>query len=342
MLITLLPTYPLTRFHPPSHFPRPRATKLNSMRFILVSGLSGSGKSTALRALDDAGFFVTDNLPPQMWLEHFRLARNKGVDKLAVCTDARTHLFFDDLELCLDALYAETPIQLLFLEASNDVLLSRYNLTRRAHPLGELSLFMDFRREHEILAPLRERADIVLDTTHLGTAELLERVRTLLVLESEFHLGVSSFGFKHAPPRDADLVLDVRGMPNPHYVPGLKPRTGLDEDVAAYVFREPRAEGREQKAENLASSVAVLEAPVSTLKTGAQDVDPEKFYAGLRDFVRSSAELARASGRHSYTVAIGCTGGQHRSVAVAERLARELGDLDARVTDHRDIGKGER
>ena len=222
------------------------------MRFVLVSGLSGSGKSTALRALDDAGFFVTDNLPPQMWLEHSRLARLKGIDKLAVCTDARTHLFFEGLEACLDALAQETPFQLLFLEASNDVLLSRYNLTRRAHPLGELSLFMDFRREHEILAPLRERADIVLDTTALGSSELLERVKSVLLLQTEFHLGLSSFGFKHAPPRDADLVLDVRGMPNPHYVPTLKPRTGLDEEVAAYVFRGPRTESREPKTQALA------------------------------------------------------------------------------------------
>ena len=312
------------------------------MRFVLVSGLSGSGKSTALRALDDAGFFVTDNLPPQMWLEHSRLARLKGIDKLAVCTDARTHLFFEGLEACLDALAQETPFQLLFLEASNDVLLSRYNLTRRAHPLGELSLFMDFRREHEILAPLRERADIVLDTTALGSSELLERVKSVLLLQTEFHLGLSSFGFKHAPPRDADLVLDVRGMPNPHYVPTLKPRTGLDEEVAAYVFRGPRAEDRDPRAENPGPGVAVLEPPVSSVKTGTEAVDPEKFYSGLREFVRSSAELARASGRHTYTVAIGCTGGQHRSVAVAERLARELSDLDARVTDHRDIGKGER
>ncbi len=317
------------------------------MRFVLVSGLSGSGKSTALRALDDAGFFVTDNLPPQMWLEHSRLARLKGIDKLAVCTDARTHLFFEGLEACLDALAQETPFQLLFLEASNDVLLSRYNLTRRAHPLGELSLFMDFRREHEILAPLRERADIVLDTTALGSSELLERVKSVLLLQTEFHLGLSSFGFKHAPPRDADLVLDVRGMPNPHYVPTLKPRTGLDEEVAAYVFRGPRAESREPRAENPGPGVAVLEPPVleppvSSVKTGTEAVDPEKFYSGLREFVRSSAELARASGRHTYTVAIGCTGGQHRSVAVAERLARELSGLDARVTDHRDIGKGER
>ena len=276
------------------------------MRFVLVSGLSGSGKSTALRALDDAGFFVTDNLPPQMWLEHLRLARLKGVDKLAVCTDARTHLFFDGLEACLDALALETPFQLLFLEASNDVLLSRYNLTRRAHPLGELSLFMDFRREHELLAPLRERADIVLDTTALGSSELLERVKSVLLLQTEFHLGVSSFGFKHAPPRDADLVLDVRGLPNPHYVPTLKPRTGLDEEVAAYVFRGQRAESREQRPEGSGPGVAVfkptvlettvLEPPVSSVKTGTEAVDPEKFYTGLREFVRSSAELARASG----------------------------------------------
>jgi RNase adapter protein RapZ len=278
------------------------------MRFVLISGLSGAGKSTALRALDDAGFFVTDNLPPALWLELYERAEQSGIHRLAVSTDVRAHLFFGEMESQLEALFQKTPAQLIFLEASTEVLLQRYNLTRRVHPLGDSSLFMDFRREHEILAPLRARADVVIDTTALETKTLSERITSSLRLEQEFALGISSFGFKHAPPRDSDLVLDVRGLPNPYYDPNLRYHTGLEPEVVNYVF------------------------------TGVA----EEFYVGLREYVRSSAHLARLSGRRSYSVAIGCTGGRHRSVAVAERLALELSDWNARVTDHRDIEKVER
>lgn len=274
------------------------------MPFVIVSGLSGSGKSTALRTLEDAGFFTTDNLPPELWGAMNDLAGARGLTRVAVSTDARTRDFLAALEGSFARLSRRREdLRVLFLEADSEVLLQRYNLTRREHPLGE-TLLVDFARERELLAPLRALADIVIDTTDLSAAELGRRVLAALRLEQDFHLRLLSFGFKHAPPRDADLVLDVRSLPNPYYDPVLKPKTGLEAEVAEYVFRDPAS---------------------------------QTFYGEVRDFVRLAAERARASGRHGYTVAIGCTGGQHRSVAVAARLAGELGDLGAQVTDHRDM-----
>lgn len=274
------------------------------MPFIVVSGLSGSGKSTVLRALEDAGFFITDNLPPELWGSMHDLATARGLERVAVSTDARTRDFLAALEDSYVRLSRRREdLRVLFLEADAEVLLRRYNLTRREHPLGD-TLMVDFARERELLSPLRSIADTVIDTTNLTARELADRVLHTFRLEHDFHLRLMSFGFKHAPPRDADLVVDVRTLPNPYYDPALRPRTGLDRDVADYVFRDPES---------------------------------EVFYEEVREFVRTSAERARKSGRHGYTVAVGCTGGQHRSVAVAARLTRDLGDLNALLTDHRDM-----
>ncbi len=274
------------------------------MPFIVVSGLSGSGKSTVLRTLEDAGFFTTDNLPPELWGAMHDLADARGLKRVAISTDARTRDFLGALESSYERLSRRREdLRVLFLEATADVLLKRYNLTRREHPLGD-TLMVDFARERELLAPLRSIADTVIDTTDLSAKELAERVLGLYHLERDFHLRLVSFGFKHSPPRDVDLVLDVRTLPNPFYDPELRPRTGLEQDVADYVF---------------------------------QNEDAQKFYTELRGFVRTAAERARASGRHGYTVGIGCTGGQHRAVAVTDRLAGDLKDLNVEVADHRDM-----
>lgn len=274
------------------------------MPFIVVSGLSGSGKSTVLRTLEDAGFFTTDNLPPELWGAMHDLADARGLKRVAISTDARTRDFLGALESSyLRLSRRREDLRVLFLEATADVLLKRYNLTRREHPLGD-TLMVDFARERELLAPLRSIADTVIDTTDLSAKELSERVLSLYRLERDFHLRLVSFGFKHSPPRDVDLVLDVRTLPNPFYDLALRPRTGLEKDVADYVF---------------------------------QNDDAQNFYAELRGFVRTAAERAKASGRHGYTVGIGCTGGQHRAVAVTDRLAGDLKDLNVEVADHRDM-----
>ncbi|WP_221089123.1 RNase adapter RapZ [Deinococcus aquaedulcis] len=278
------------------------------MPFVVVSGLSGSGKSTALRTLEDAGFFITDNLPPELWGAMHDLVSARGLPCVAISTDARTRDFLGALEASYVRLSRRREdLRVLFLEANTDVLLKRYNFTRREHPLGD-NLMLDFARERELLAPLRAIADTVIDTTHLSARDLSAKVLRLFRLENDFHLRLMSFGFKHAPPRDADLVLDVRSLPNPYYDPVLRPRTGLDPAVARYAFGDSEAEA---------------------------------FYAELRDFVRVAAERARSAGRHGYTVAVGCTGGQHRSVAVAARLAQDLKDLNVDIMDHRDMQAGE-
>lgn len=275
------------------------------MTFIVISGLSGSGKSTALRTLEDTDYFTTDNLPPELWSTLGDLADARSLDRIAVTTDARTRDFLAAAGSSLARLkQRRSDVRVLFLEADAEVLLKRYNLTRREHPLGDPSLMLDFRRERELLASLRALADTVIDTTQLSAADLSKRLLDWLGVSSSFDLRLFTFGFKNAPPRDVDLVLDMRTLPNPYYDPDLRPRTGLDEDVVAYVFQNPESEA---------------------------------FYQHTRQFLRDVAERARDSGRHSYNVAIGCTGGQHRSVAVAVRLERDLQDLSARVIDHRDL-----
>lgn len=276
------------------------------MPFVIVSGLSGSGKSTALRALEDAGFFITDNLPPELWSALDDLAGASGLNRVAVSTDARTRDFLPALPGSYARLKKKRDdLFLLFLEADSQVLLGRYNLSRREHPLGEQStLMLDFARERELLAPMRALADATLDTTTLTPKELSEQVHRLFRVGQSFALRLVSFGFKHTPPTDADTVIDVRSLPNPYYDPALREQNGLNPAVSGYVFQNPESEA---------------------------------FYANVRDFVRLAAERAIGTGRRGYTVAIGCTGGQHRSVAVAARLAQDLQDLNVIVTDHRDM-----
>lgn len=274
------------------------------MPFIIVSGLSGSGKSTVLRTLEDTGFFITDNLPPELWGAMNDLVSARGLKKVAISTDARTRDFLASLESSFARLSRrQEDLRVLFLEANAEVLLKRYNLSRREHPLGN-NLMLDFARERELLAPLRSMADTVIDTTNLSAKELSERVMKMFHLEHDFTLRILSFGFKHSPPRDADLVIDVRSLPNPYYDPELRSHTGLEKDVQDYIFKEEQA---------------------------------EQFYREIRDFVQMSAARSRDSGRHGYTVAVGCTGGQHRSVAVASRLAHDLKDFNVDITDHRDL-----
>ena len=272
-------------------------------RFVVITGLSGAGKTTAVQALEEFGFFTTDNLPPQLWGKTLELCLLQGLTQVAVVTDARTRHFLQDIESWLKTV-AVKPV-VVYLEADEDVLIRRYGFTRRTHPLHESTLIGDLRAEREVLSELREQADVVIDTSLLSAKALIAKLRGLFGEDRAFTLSLSSFGFKHGAPRDADLVLDVRGMPNPFYDPVLKHRSGLEADVSQYVFSS----------------------------------DGTAFYQLLRDFVSANAELARRSERSSYAVAIGCTGGFHRSVAVVEALARELSF--ASTISHRDLEKGE-
>jgi UPF0042 nucleotide-binding protein len=273
-------------------------------RFVIITGLSGAGKTTAVQALEEFGFFTTDNLPPQLWRSTLELCMAQGLNQVAVVTDARTRHFLSDVQTWLKG-FSVKPV-VVYLEADDDVLIRRYGFTRRTHPLHESTLLGDLRAEREVLGDLRSQADVVIDTSLLSAKALVTKLRGLFGEDHAFTLSLSSFGFKHGAPRDADLVLDVRGMPNPFYDPVLKPKSGLESDVSQYVFS---SEGT-------------------------------AFYQLLRDFVSANSDLARRSERSSYAVAIGCTGGFHRSVAVVEALARDLSQFASTIT-HRDLEKGE-
>ena len=279
-------------------------TQQSAVRFVVLTGLSGAGKTTALHALEDLGYFTVDNLPPALWPELIASLRLEGQTRVVVGVDVRSRAFLDGVESTLRVLQ-ETGVkpEVVFLEASDDVLVGRYNFTRRTHPLGEASLSEDIIFERRALSSLRALADVVLDTSAFSARRLTDELRERYGGERQFHLRLVSFGFKRGVPIDADNVFDLRALPNPFYDPALRPLDGRDAAVQAFVFSP----------EGLA------------------------FYSELRNFVRFLALGARNTGRGSYTVAVGCTGGQHRSVAVAERLHRDLAETFATHTDHRDV-----
>ncbi len=280
---------------------------------VVITGLSGAGKSEAIAAFEDAGYFCVDNLPPQMIRslgELFRLP-GSGVTRAAVVSDARGGGYFEQLNQVLDDLEGEgIKPKLVFLEAHDEIITDRYKETRRRHPsapAGRITEGIDY--EREILAPLRARADFVMDTSGETAATLRRRITEELIDTGSSGLmavNLLTFGFKNGPPRDADITLDVRFLPNPHYVEELKPLTGLDEEVRDYVE---------------AGTVA------------------GEFYGRLLPLLEFLIPAYVAEGKSHLTIAIGCTGGRHRSVTVAERIWREFAtrdDVAVRVT-HRDI-----
>jgi UPF0042 nucleotide-binding protein len=272
------------------------------MRFVVLSGQSGAGLTSARMALEDLGYFSVDNIPPPLWADLLKTVEAQDIHKVAVVVDIRARNLLSQVEQVLGEL---RPL-VIFLEARSDILLKRYNLSRRLHPLGMGNLLREIEEERLALAPLRERADLVIDTSERTPRQLKEALEAALGEEEGFVLRILSFGFKWGPPQDADLVLDVRSLPNPHYDPVLKARPGTDPEVGAYVFSNSKNEA---------------------------------FYRTLLTTIGLSAEGARQTGRAAYTVAIGCTGGQHRSVAVAERLAQELSSRFRVDLEHRDLEK---
>ncbi|AEB10843.1 RNase adapter RapZ [Marinithermus hydrothermalis] len=276
------------------------------MRFVVISGMSGAGKTTARFALEDLGYFAVDNLPPPLWPALVETLEAQGLKRAAAVVDIRAEAFLPDLEAALATLrQAGVRVQVVYLEASSEVLLKRYNLTRRVHPLGTGNLLAEIAQERRALAPVRALADVVVDTSQKTPRDLKAFLSTYLGEAEAFVLRLVSFGFKWGPPREADLVLDVRALPNPHYAPKLKPRTGADPEVAAYIFRP----------------------------------EFEAYYRALLTTTGLAADAARQAGRGLYTVAIGCTGGRHRSVATAIRLGEDLASRFTLEVEHRDVDK---
>jgi len=283
-----------------------------AVTLVVITGHSGAGKSEAIAAFEDGGYFCVDNLPPRMIDSLGELFRHEGsgVEHAAVVSDVRGGDYFEDLLQVLDDLEANgLKPKLLFLEADEETLLDRYKETRRRHPLAPEGRIVDgIRAERDLLAPLRERADVVMDTSGLTGAMLRRRIsEEMLGREEDARMALTllTFGFKNGPPRDADLTLDVRFLPNPHYVDELRPMTGLDSEVREYV------------------------------ESGTQ---AGEFYGRLLPLLEFLVPAYVAEGKSHLTIAVGCTGGRHRSVTVADRIRRDLEERDDVIVavKHRD------
>ncbi len=291
------------------------APESNLVDLVIISGQSGAGKSSAMNVFEDAGYFCVDNLPAEMIRSLAGLFMHDGskVERAAVVCDLRGGDYFDKLERVIETLRSDgVTHRLIFLCADDETLLSRYKETRRRHPLAPSGNVIDgIRREAEALAPIRELADSLIDTSGLSASALRRKVANELLEEKSVRrLAVTfgSFGHKHGPPRDADLAFDVRFLPNPHYEPELRPLTGFDTRVVDYVARDGRL---------------------------------EEFYDRVVPLLEYLLPQYVNEGKAHLVVAIGCTGGRHRSVVIAEHLAAHFraGDRYFIEVQHRDVDR---
>ena len=286
------------------------------MRFVVVTGMSGGGKSTALRMLEDAGFYCVDNLPVPLIEKFVELIAVPGseVSKVALGLDVRVDQPFEDAQKVLEKLKENGyNFEILFMEAGDQVLLKRYKETRRMHPLTPDGRVEDgIAKERKILEDIRGKSDYVIDTSKLLTRELKEEIERIFVQNKEYNslmVTIQSFGFKHGIPADADLVFDVRFLPNPFYIEELKYKTGNEKEVQDYVMGFKEA---------------------------------ESFITKLSDMLEFLIPNYVKEGKYQLVVGIGCTGGKHRSVTLANKLYERLkdkGNYGLKIA-HRDIGQG--
>lgn len=285
------------------------------MEFLIISGLSGAGKSRAASVMEDLGYFCVDNLPVPLIPKFAELGMggNGEYDRVVLVTDIRGGTNFAGLFQALERLKdMKCGYRILFMDASDATIIKRYKETRRAHPLGDecASLEQAIELERKVLAPVREQADWVVDTTGLTLGQLRSKLLSLFSKgkeEGKMEVHVMSFGFKHGVPMEADLVFDVRFLPNPYYVQELRSLTGLDEGVRNYVFSSPQS---------------------------------HEFLKRLIDFVTYLLPCYAEEGKTSLVIAVGCTGGHHRSVAIAHALAQAIAGQGFPVNEsHRDMGR---
>lgn len=295
----------------PADQQRPGRLANRALQLVIVTGMTGAGRSTAANALEDVGWYVVDNLPPSVLPEVCLQAAEAGVGKVAVVLDVRTGSFFEQLSTMFTDLKAVGSVPgILFLEASDDTIVRRQESARRPHPLqGNGRLLDGVTREREMLASLRAAADLVIDTSSLNVHQLSSRVIHSYGndVEGDLRVTLLSFGFKNGIPVDADLVVDVRFLPNPHWVPELRPQTGLSKPVSDYVLAQPGA---------------------------------EEFVDQLLGLLQVMTSGYLHEGKRFVTIAIGCTGGKHRSTAMTEEFGRRLrlGGTTTTVL-HRDVGR---
>lgn len=286
----------------------------SGIEVAVVTGLSGAGRSTAAKCLEDLGWFVVDNLPPELISTMVELgAQARGaITKVAVVMDVRSRAFTDDLASVIRNLDARSyKPRVLFLEATDDVLVRRFEQVRRSHPMqGDGRLVDGIKAERLLLTRLREEADLVLDTTGLSVHQLRAKIEDAFGTEAstQTRVTVLSFGYKYGLPMDSDLVMDVRFLPNPFWIPELREQTGLDVDVRNYVLSQEGA---------------------------------EEFLERYHELLRLIGAGYRREGKRYLTLAVGCTGGKHRSVAISEDLAAMLAKEDGMTVKvvHRDLGR---
>lgn len=285
------------------------------MRFLILTGMSGAGKTVAIRYLEDLGALCVDNLPPMMLVPFMEACQNSSIKNpiIAIAADIRSGEFFDAkavTRMIDEARMVGHSIDTLFIEASDEVLVNRYKETRREHPLSAEGLTLEkaIREERERLMPLRETATHLVDTSGLRPRALQKKLSAIVLSADEqpaLKVEVFSFGFKRGIPREGDLVFDVRFLPNPFYIPELGHHTGLDEDVRDFVLNHPVT---------------------------------EEFLKKCMDMLTFLLPNYIAEGKHRLVIAIGCTGGAHRSVAIAEYITARLMELGYRAeVNHRDI-----
>ncbi|MDD7795640.1 RNase adapter RapZ [Clostridium sp. 'White wine YQ'] len=283
------------------------------MRFVIVTGLSGAGKTEATRNLEDLGYFCVDNLPPKL-IPKFAEAcvQSEGkIDKVALVIDIRGGVFFDDIFESLNYLKRqEFKYEILFLDASDDVLVKRFKEARRSHPLAQNGrVITGINLERNKLIEVKHRADLIIDTSKYAIKDLREKMNeyygTGKEVERQLSTTVLSFGFKYGIPVDADLVFDVRFLPNPFYIPDLKPYSGMDKPVRDYVIKHEETKG---------------------------------FLERLEDMIKFLIPNYIKEGKRQLIIAIGCTGGRHRSVAIANEIYERLNKLNYKASiEHRDI-----
>ena len=285
------------------------------MEFVIITGLSGAGKSRAIDALEDIGFYCIDNMPPKLISKFAEICLQSDgkLERVAIVTDVRGGELFQGLFEELDLLKEQGfAYKLLFLDASDAVLMTRYKETRRKHPLVGMidgSIENAIRTERALLKPARERADYIIDTSLLSAAQLRERIANIFLdnISNSMLINCMSFGFKYGPAVEADLVFDVRCLPNPFYIDELKQKTGLDAEVRDYVMEWPQS---------------------------------QELLAKLKDLIDFLLPLYLDEGKSQLVVAVGCTGGKHRSVTFTEMLYKHLSEQGKKVTvNHRDINK---
>lgn len=283
------------------------------MRFVIVTGMSGAGKSTALKMLEDVGYFCVDNLPLVLLPKFLELLKVPGSEfnKVALGLDIRGGQNFMEMEQML----TDVSYEILFLDSKDSVLIKRYKETRRTHPLAaQGNIGRGLERERQIMDSVKKKADYIIDTSFLLTRELKRELQKIFVDNREYknlYLTVVSFGFKYGIPGDADLVFDVRFLPNPYYIEELRPKTGNDKEIRDYVMANGKA---------------------------------EEFLGKLRDMIDFLIPQYIAEGKHQLVIAIGCTGGKHRSVTLANELYHYFdtsNDYGVRI-EHRDIEKDAR